>query len=381
MRGTNYAHLAVGLVALSTGNIVIEPLTNAFTLRSVHNTSSSLVAIPFGTLGDVKFSEPPVVQTAKSELDTNKIASDESWAKSKTKGRFYGCLLNMSNENAGLETKKRTNTLPSVESVWRGDLQSMSKLCRDGRILLTNNPDELHNWGWHQAAYPPEINCDFRDELALGTENRIGTALTTLGLSLLPATAGGDNECFSVEHFDETLVDENGEEVPLKDQSYSIDDRTYPCTGAYYRFAMNKRGGAIFVQSLQKPESAAKENLGGDVPKDKLPQLNRASDVMWGYWVRSNSRPQNLYNYFVNHVRNDETLPLIARALKNHGMNQVPYWPGLELSMHTEDAEAILGKFYVMLHYLLALPNRHLRLSHRIHNRAFSIATQASPWY
>ena len=130
MRSITCAYLAAGFVAFTTGNTVIEPSAYAFTLRSVHNTSSSLVAVPFGTLGDVKFSEPSLVQTAKSEFDANRFASDESWAKYKVKGGCYSCLLNMSNENAGLETKKDPGTPPSAESVWRGDLQSTSKLCR-----------------------------------------------------------------------------------------------------------------------------------------------------------------------------------------------------------------------------------------------------------
>lgn len=35
---------------------------------------------------------------------------------------------------------------------------------------------------------------------------------------------------------------------------------------------------------------------------------------------------------------------VIVRALRNHGYNTLPRWPGLELGMHTNEAEAILGQ-------------------------------------
>jgi hypothetical protein len=106
---------------------------------------------------------------------------------------------------------------------------------------------------------------------------------------------------------------------------------------------MNKKGGAIFAQNLQKPEAAAMENLAEDIPEDQLPHLSRASDIMYAYWAYNNPDPKKIYNYFVNHVVNDETIPLVARALRNHNLDHVPYWPGLRLKMHQDEAEAILG--------------------------------------
>ena len=95
---------------------------------------------------------------------------------------------------------------------------------------------------------------------------------------------------------------------------------------------------------MKKPEVAAEEELGRVLPESELPLLQRASDVMWSYWQRNNANPQYLRYYFVNYVRNDETIPLIVRALRNHGHNTVPRWPGLELGMHTDEAEAILSQ-------------------------------------
>lgn len=209
--------------------------------------------------------------------------------------------------------------------------------------LLIHNADSIRTWGWHEATYSAAFNCDFRDDIEVESSHKIGIALASMGLSQIPVGAGGDNECYSIEHYDETLVDE-GEEVPLEEQWYIVNDREYPCTGAHYRFAMNRKGGAIFAQNLVKPESAAVDNLGGEIPDDQLPQLRRASDIMWAYWIQNNPNPKNLYSYFVNYVRNDDTLPLIARIIRSHGMTTLPYWPGLELSMDDEGAEALLGK-------------------------------------
>ncbi|KZM22752.1 hypothetical protein ST47_g6100 [Ascochyta rabiei] len=319
MRGAVFAFLTAALANSVAGNTFIQPLPS----RSFYNTSNSLVAVPFGTPSNVKLSEPSLVQTT-GNIDLNDIASDEAWNKYKAKGLYYGCLLDMSNESAG-KAMKDLRIPPSAESVWQGDLRN-----------------EIHKWGWHKAYYMPEVNCDFRDDPTMGT-NRIGTALSALGLSPLPASAGGDNECYSIEHFDETLMEDEDDEIPIDEQYYNINGLDYPCTGAYYRFALNKKGGAIFAQNLLKPDSAVLENLGEDVPTSLLPQLHRGSDILWGYWVRDNPNLKNLFNYFVNHVRNDETLPLIARVLKNHGLERLPYWPGVELAMDSEDAEALLG--------------------------------------
>ncbi|KAJ4361646.1 hypothetical protein N0V95_001723 [Ascochyta clinopodiicola] len=325
MRGLAFAFLIAGLATFAVGNAVVEPLAS----QSFYNTSNSLVAVPFGTLSNVKFSEQSLVQTAN--IDFNDIASDEAWNKYKAKGLYYGCLLDMSNENAG-KAMNDLRTPPSAESVWQGDLRN-----------------DIPKWGWQEADYMSDVNCDFRDEPTTGS-NRIGTALSALGLNPLPATAGGDNECYSIEHFDEALL-EDEDDVPIDEQYYTVNGLDYPCTGAYYRFALNRKGGAIFAQFLLKPEAAALENLGEDIPTELLPQLHRVSDILWGYWVRDNPDPRKLFSYFVNNVLNTETLPLIARVLKKRGFERVPYWPGVELAMGSEDAQALLGS--TIAHLLL----------------------------
>jgi hypothetical protein len=211
----------------------------------------------------------------------------------------------------------------------------------------------------------------------LEISNRIGTTLSSLDLSLLPKPAGS-NECYSIEHYDDTW-EENGDPVEIEDQDYEVDGRIYPCTGAYYRFAMNKAGGAIFAQNLLKPQSAAEERFEGGLPDD-LPELSRASDVMWGYWVRNNPNVKGLKFWIVNYVNNEVTLTLLSRALKNHGLNKMPYWPGLELKIDSEDARAILGESSsppILLHTLLT----DRRLTNRFHGCALPSPTQVCPWY
>jgi hypothetical protein len=207
-------------------------------------------------------------------------------------------------------------------------------------FLLTKTSEDLQNWGWHESFYNPDVGANFIDY------NRISPALRNLGLSDHPLSRGGDNECWSIEHGDEERVDEDGDEVPLEDQIYQINNDKYPCTGAYYRFAMNKKGGAIFAQSLLGPKAAAELNDIDVKGGDKLPHLSRASDILWSYWYRNNPNPKNLWAFFVNYVRNEETLPLIARILRNHGQDKVPYWPGMLLKLEEPgfEAEAILGQ-------------------------------------
>lgn len=261
------------------------------------------------------------------------------------------------------------------------------------------NLETILNWGWYDAFYDPDISCDFRDEIIEGvftSKNKIQTALQALGLSYLPFGRNGDNECFSVEHFDENLLpkdesdndennenknpleDENREIKLIEDQTYTVGGRVYPATGAYYRFAVNRRGGAMFAQALKKPQVASKENLESNIPEDQMPQLQRASDIMWSYWERNNPSPQNLRYYFVNYVRNEETTPLIARALKNHKMDKVPRWPRLELGMDSEEAEAILGQFKRVAALLETLANIDW-LANGLDNRPLPLPAQGHP--
>ncbi|KAF3043373.1 hypothetical protein E8E12_001895 [Didymella heteroderae] len=343
-RAAIVAQILATLTALAVSDATIRPLTS--TTAKPFDNASSRIAVPFGIHDTVKFSslfEPSLVATAETDWDPDDIATDATWAKYRAKGHWYGCLLDMKDELCGRALGDMRNP-PSAESIWQGDLRQ-----------------SILDWGWYDAFYDSDISCNFRDSTMDGVYDakiKIQTALEALGLSWLPFGKGGDNECHSVEHYDENLLPDEGEgdykcknpfrnashQVKLiEDQTYMVGGRSYPATGAYYRFAVNTRGGALFAQNMKKPQAAAEEELGRTIPENQLPHLQRASDIMWSYWERNNANPQNLRYYFVNYIKNDETLPLIARALRNHGLNTVPRWPGLELGMHTDEAEAILG--------------------------------------
>jgi hypothetical protein len=47
-------------------------------------------------------------------------------------------------------------------------------------------------------------------------------AVQSLGLSHLPQTMGGNNVGYSIEHFDESKVDEHDIEIPAYDQKYRV---------------------------------------------------------------------------------------------------------------------------------------------------------------
>lgn len=118
MQAVFFGFLVAGPAAFAAGNAVVELFP-----QPIRNTSNSSIAVPFGSLQNIKFSESSLVRTAQSEWDLNNIASDESWYKFKNKGLWYGCLLDMDNEKAGGGLRD-PRTPPSAESIWQGDVLS-----------------------------------------------------------------------------------------------------------------------------------------------------------------------------------------------------------------------------------------------------------------
>jgi hypothetical protein len=96
---------------------------------------------------------------------------------------------------------------------------------------------------------------------------------------------------------------------------------------------------------LENPHHAADFNWQDQDPNDtNLPQLRRASDLMFAYWLRNNPDPKNLRYYIVNDVRNDDTMPIIVSVLTRRGYTTVPFWPGVTLKIGNGDfAKAVLG--------------------------------------
>ncbi|RYO32543.1 hypothetical protein AA0111_g4651 [Alternaria arborescens] len=136
----------------------------------------------------------------------------------------------------------------------------------------------------------------------------IEVALTALGLSTTPMEDGGKNIGISIDHNDDQLKYEDGEEVSIDEQNYEVDGKTYP-----------------------------------DVKKEELPKLSIASDILAAYWLRSPT-PQNLKYWFGQDVTNEDTVPIIIKILLDHGYTEgVPTWPGLQLNMPSEETLVLLG--------------------------------------
>lgn len=102
-----------------------------------------------------------------------------------------------------------------------------------------------------------------------------------------------------------------------------------------------------------KPAAAARTHWGRKPAENELPELYRASDVLWGYWVRDNPEPSALQYYIVNYVQNDETLSLLARNLLRFGSEQLPYyWNRLILHSGYDGFDVILGVLILFCHNL-----------------------------
>ncbi|KAH7070648.1 hypothetical protein BKA63DRAFT_393228, partial [Paraphoma chrysanthemicola] len=250
--------------------------------------------------------------------DPKEIANDAEVQKYQEKGSWLGCLMDASDEAGG--------------KMWPDPFSRTPKSART----------ELSIWGWHEGSYDAEINCDFSQD---GTENykHIGDALKSLALNVLPQQAGGDDFCFSNQHFDEDAVDEDDEAIDYFDPKYTVNGRKYSATGAFFRFAINYVGGDIFAQNLESPKSAAAENWDFNPDDDMLPKLRLASDVMFPYWTHNNANPKKLRYYFVNTVANEVTQRVIAKIVQKKGLPDLPEWPGITLGMWEREAEYLLG--------------------------------------
>jgi hypothetical protein len=167
--------------------------------------------------------------------------------------------------------------------------------------------------------------------------NRIGAALAALSLNGKPTTRGGKNYGYSLEHFDHEEDYDDGEPVPVDDQMNALGPNTFTATGAHYRFVVNAEQGALFVQSLDAPRYAAKRNWDHQPEAKELPDLQFASDILAGYWLRT-PNPKGPKYYFANNVQNAETLPLINKILRDKGYTSIPAWPVWESVRHLKRA-------------------------------------------
>lgn len=69
-----------------------------------------------------------------------------------------------------------------------------------------------------------------------------------LGINSRPHTKGGDNVCYSIEHYNERAEDDDGDTLAAQDQYYDINGVWERCTGAHVRFGINQRGGRKYLR-------------------------------------------------------------------------------------------------------------------------------------
>lgn len=76
------------LFAWLAAHAVCNSLSELLLLREsslLISNSTSLMAVPFGILDDIEFSEPSLVPTADSNFDISNLASDDQWDRYKYK--------------------------------------------------------------------------------------------------------------------------------------------------------------------------------------------------------------------------------------------------------------------------------------------------------
>lgn len=112
---TTFVAFAVGNAGNKSPHLRDVPMLNS-------NGSTLRIAVPFGSLDVVQFSEPFLVQKAGTDFDIGVVASDEQWDKYWRKGLWYNCLLDMTIEAAG-NNLGDTKVPPSAESRYQGDFQ------------------------------------------------------------------------------------------------------------------------------------------------------------------------------------------------------------------------------------------------------------------
>jgi hypothetical protein len=124
-------------------------------------------------------------------------ASDKDWDTFIHKGGALVCGLEGDDETAGRQMKD-TRTPPSAKTQFHGDLKS-----------------ELQNWYWRHIN-PSSFSC------RLAEHWHFPKAMQSLGLDGWPASEGGDNTCYRVEHWDPERTDDNGNTVAAINQWYNV---------------------------------------------------------------------------------------------------------------------------------------------------------------
>ncbi|KAI5376525.1 hypothetical protein J4E82_004746 [Alternaria postmessia] len=249
-------------------------------------------------------------------------ATEVDWKKSAAKGGALICALEGSDQVAGRQIRD-TREPPSAASRYNSDLKT-----------------ELHDWYWRETS-PSTFSCSFSEHWHLAH------AMRSLGLDGKPASEGGDNQCYRIEHWNPENRDDKGNQIPAINQWYSVPghDKQYRATKAHFEFGINTKGGAIYGLFLESALASAKSIWGGGTKepnRDDLPQLRAFSDIMWAFWVRNNPNVRNIRYFFMIGISNDLTNQIIASCLRDAGA-ELSEWPGTSFSTTTDQGHALLG--------------------------------------
>jgi hypothetical protein len=124
-------------------------------------------------------------------------ATEVDWKKSAAKGGALMCALEGSDQVAGRQIRD-TREPPSAASRYNSDLKT-----------------ELHDWYWRETN-PSTFSCSFSEHWHLAH------AMRSLGLDGKPASEGGDNQCYRIEHWNPENRDDKGNQIPAINQWYSV---------------------------------------------------------------------------------------------------------------------------------------------------------------
>jgi hypothetical protein len=98
----------------------------------------------------------------------------------------------------------------------------------------------------------------------------------------------------------------------------------------------------MFSLLLLAPAEAAKDRKP-QIPKEDLPELQRASDLAWLSWAHF-AEPKSHLKYFFNiAITNEDTQKAIRTVLKNTDTAYGP-WPGVTFNTNTDEGKVLLGK-------------------------------------
>ncbi|OAG25043.1 hypothetical protein CC77DRAFT_926292, partial [Alternaria alternata] len=262
-------------------------------------------------------------------------ADDEVWKKCREKGCMLSWAMRYEDSQVG------TYYVPPHPTA-ASPYQSLSDLAR------------WFWFRWPQASIREEY---FDFNRAWG----IGHALEELGVNpYADEYEGGENRVHSVDH--KLPPDNPYHDIPVADQKYKVNGKTYRATAASFSFSLNPKDGVIIGLNRESPKATGKQQEP-PVPDDQMPELTQFSDVAWLSWddmVKEKNGDLKNIRYLISVlVVNRETVSVVLRASENRGWG-VEDWPGHIFEDGSPEMHAIMGKqgfAYMLIQHKAQLGN------------------------